>query len=122
VCLYGYPRETIGYTFYHPVEGKTFVAKVGTFLEKEFLARGVSGKKVELDKIVDPSLKIPSSTTEDVSGPFSMEDEGEDNDEIARKTKRRSACIRKSPEWFGNPMLTVMLVELDEPTTYTEAM
>jgi hypothetical protein len=57
----GYPREIIGYTFYHPAEHKTFVAKTRTFLEKEFLAKGVSGRKVELEKIVDPSLKIPSS-------------------------------------------------------------
>jgi hypothetical protein len=48
----GYPRETIGYIFYHPAEGKTFVAKTGTFLEKEFLAKGVRRRKVELDEIV----------------------------------------------------------------------
>jgi hypothetical protein len=54
-----------------------------------------------------------------------MEDKGEDNDdyaEIARKTERRSARICKSPQWFANPVLTVMLVEHDEPTTYMEAM
>ena len=32
----GYPKETIGYTFYHRSEGKTFIAKYGSFLEKEF--------------------------------------------------------------------------------------
>jgi hypothetical protein len=63
-CIFvGYPRETIGYTFYHLTEGKTFVAKTVTFLEKEFPAKGVSGRKVELDEIIDPSLKIPSSVT-----------------------------------------------------------
>ena len=31
-----YPKETIGYTFYHRSEGKLFVAKNGSFLEKEF--------------------------------------------------------------------------------------
>ena len=30
----GYPKETVGYTFYHKSEGKTFVAKFGVFLEK----------------------------------------------------------------------------------------
>jgi hypothetical protein len=54
-CIFvGYPRETLGYTFYHLAEGKTFVAKTGIFLEKEFLARGVGGRQVELDEIVDP--------------------------------------------------------------------
>ena len=39
-CIFvGYPKETIGYTFYNPAEGKTFVTKSGTFLEKEFLAK-----------------------------------------------------------------------------------
>ena len=36
-CVFiGYPKETIGYTFYHRSEGKTFVAKNGSFLEKCF--------------------------------------------------------------------------------------
>jgi hypothetical protein len=56
-CIFvGYPRETIGYTFYHPAEGKTFVAKTGQFLEKEFLTRDVAGRKVELNEIDDSSL------------------------------------------------------------------
>ena len=39
-CLFiGYPKETIGYTFYHTSEGKIFVAKNGNFLEKEFLSK-----------------------------------------------------------------------------------
>jgi hypothetical protein len=62
-CIFvGYLRETLGYTFYHLAKGKTFVAKTGIFLEKEFLAKGVGGRKVDPDEIVDPSLKIPSST------------------------------------------------------------
>ena len=47
-CVFiGYPKETIGYTFYHRSEGKIFVAKNGPFLEKEFLPKEVSGRKVE---------------------------------------------------------------------------
>ena len=39
-CVFiGYPKEAIGYTFYHISEGKIFVAKKGTFLEKEFLSK-----------------------------------------------------------------------------------
>ena len=49
-CVFiGYPKGTVGYTFYHRSEGKTFVAKFGIFLEKEFLSKEVSGRKVELD-------------------------------------------------------------------------
>ena len=37
----GYPKETVGYTFYHRSEGKILVAKNGSFLEKEFLSKEV---------------------------------------------------------------------------------
>ena len=47
-CVFiGYPKETVGYTFYHRSKGKTFVAKNGSFPEKEFLSKEVSGRKVE---------------------------------------------------------------------------
>jgi hypothetical protein len=126
-CVFvGYPRETIGYTFYHLAKGKTFVAKTGTFLEKEFLAKGVSGRKVELDEIVDPLLKIPSSIMEVVPNmPFIKEEEGahdENHGELIKQTKRRSARLRKSPEWFGKAVLSVLLVDHDKPATYTEVM
>ena len=52
-CVFiGYPMETVGYTFYHSSEGKIFVAKNGYFLEKEFLSKEVSGRKVELDEVM----------------------------------------------------------------------
>ena len=60
----GYPKESIGYTFYHRSEGKTFVAKNGSFLEKEFLSKEVSGMKVELGEVVVPSLELERSTSE----------------------------------------------------------
>ena len=67
-CVFiGYPKETIGYTFYHRSEGKTFVAKFGSFLEKEFLSKEVSGRKVEHDEvIVTPSEPESSAAREDV--------------------------------------------------------
>ena len=55
-CVFiGYPKETIGYTFYHRSEGKIFVAMNGSFLEKEFLSKEVSGRNVELDEVIVPS-------------------------------------------------------------------
>ena len=58
-----YPKETVGYTFYHGSKGKTFVAKNGSFLEKKFLSKEVSGRKVELDEVTVPAplLEISSS-------------------------------------------------------------
>ena len=63
-CVFiGYPKETIGYTFYHRSEGKTFVAKFGNFLEKEFLLKEVSGRKVELDEVTIPAPLLESSSS-----------------------------------------------------------
>ena len=59
-----YPKEIVGYTFYHRSEGKTFVAKNGSFLEKKFLSKEVCGRKVELDEVVVPSLELESSTSD----------------------------------------------------------
>ena len=53
-CIFiGYPKETIGYTFYHRSKGK-FVAQNRSFLEKELLSKEVSGRKVELDEVIVP--------------------------------------------------------------------
>ena len=64
-CIFiGYPKETIGYSFYHISEGKIFVAKSGSFLEKDFLSKEVSGRKLELDEVIVPSLELESSSSE----------------------------------------------------------
>ena len=63
-CIFiEYPKETIGYTFYHRSEGELFVAKNGSFLEKEFLSKEVSGRKVELDEVIVPSPLLESSSS-----------------------------------------------------------
>ena len=54
-CLFvGYPKETKGYYFYNPTEGKVFVARTGVFLEKEFISKGISGRNVELEETQEP--------------------------------------------------------------------
>ena len=30
--------------------------------------------------------------------------------------------MRSTPEWYGNPVLEIMLIDHDEPTNYVEAM
>jgi hypothetical protein len=96
------------------------------FSRKSFSPKGISGRKVELDEIIDPLLKIPSSATENVFGAPSIEEEerthDDDHGELVRQVERRSARIRKSLEWFGNPILSILLVKHEKPTPYTEAM
>ena len=64
MCLHRIPKGTVGYTFYHISEGKTFVAKNGSFLEKEFLSKEVSGRKVELDEVNIPTPLLGNSTSQ----------------------------------------------------------
>src|SRR4051812_29830175 len=65
----GYPRETTEYSFYHRAEGKVFVAKHGAFLEKEFIAKEVSGRTVKHDEIIEslaPQGKGPEIVQESI--------------------------------------------------------
>src|SRR3954465_14353682 len=88
-CVFiGYPKETIGYSFYHRSEGKVFVAKNGSFLEKEFIVKGMSSRKVELEEVIEPSLQSMASSAapEIVPELASLVEEGtNDNDHENRK-------------------------------------
>jgi hypothetical protein len=70
------------------------VAKTGYFLEKQFLTKGVGGRKVELDEINDLLLEISSSTMEAVPDTPSIKEEGGALDEnqgvLAKQTDHRS--------------------------------
>ena len=90
-----YPKETVGYTFYHRSEGKIFVAKNGSFLEKEFLSKEVSGRKVELDEVTVPAplLEISSSqkSVPVTTTPISMEADDDDHvtlDQVTTEPRR----------------------------------
>ena len=47
----GYPRDSIGYLFFHPTEQKVFVSRHATFLEKEFILQKGSGRSIELGEV-----------------------------------------------------------------------
>ena len=120
----GYPKETVGYTFYHRSEGKTFVAVNGYFLEKKFLSKEVSGRKVELDKVIVPSPLLESSSSQKsvpvTTTPISEEANDDDHvtsDQVTTEP-RRLTRVRSAPEWYGNPVLEVMLLDHDKPTNY----
>jgi hypothetical protein len=128
-CVFiGYPKETIGYTFYHRSEGKVFVAKNESFLEKEFLSKEVSGRKVELDEVIEPSLELESSAALKVvpAPPAPTREEANDEDHETSNNATTELCrstrSRATPEWYGNPILTVMLLDNNEPANYEEAM
>ena len=92
-----YPKETVGYSFYHRSEGKTFVAKNGSFLEKEFLSKEVSGRKVELDEVIAPAPELERSSSHKLvlvmPTPISDEvndDDHETSDRVTTKPRRSS--------------------------------
>ena len=87
-----------------------FVAMNRSFLEKEFLSKELSGRKIELDEVVEPSLQPESSATQkDIFvATTSVEEKANDDDHEASDqvtTKpRRSSRVRSAPEWYGNPV------------------
>ena len=128
-CVFiGYPKETVGYTFYHKSEGKIFVAKSGSFLEKEFLSKEVSGRKVELDEVNVPSLELESSSSQKTVPvmPTATREEANDHDHESSNQvttgPRRSNRAHSALVYYSNPVLEVMLLDHGEPTNYEEAM
>ena len=95
-CVFiGYPKKTIGYTFHHRSEGKIFVTENGSFLEKEFLSKEVSGRKVELDEVTVPAPLLESSSSQKTvpvtSIPMSEEvndDDHETSDQVTTESRR----------------------------------
>jgi hypothetical protein len=62
-CFFvGYSRESKGYYFYNKAEGKVFVARNDVFMEKEFLSKGVSGSKVQLEEIRETPKNVSAPT------------------------------------------------------------
>ena len=102
-CVFiGYPKEIVGYTFYHKSEGKTFIAKNASFLEKEFRSKEVSGRKVELDEVTVPAPLLESSSSQKpvpvTSTPISEEandDDHETSDQVTTEP-RRSTRVRST--------------------------
>ena len=128
-CVFiGYPKENVGYTFYHRSEGKIFVAENGSFLEKEFLSKEVSGRKVELDEVTVPAPLLESSSSQKsvqvIPTPVSEEANDDDHETSNQVTTepRRSSRVQSAPEWYSNPILEVMLLDHDKPTNYQKAM
>ncbi|GJW09833.1 FAR1-related sequence 5-like protein [Tanacetum coccineum] len=86
-CLFvDYPEESFGYLFYIPKDNVVFVARRGTFLEREMISKEDSGSKIDLEEIqesideepIDPQFyygfhieedKISDSTLIDLNEP-----------------------------------------------------
>ena len=108
----GYPRESVGYQFYHAEEQRVFVSKHAIFLEKEFLVEEYSKQKRELEKIYEPQptiTRLEESVQEKV------------NTQI-----RRSTRISRPPERYVGHIdqggYKIYLMSDEDPKTYEEAI
>ena len=86
----------------------------------------MSGRKLELDEVLplepvsgaaqENVLEVPAPTREEVD-----DDDHETSDQVTTEP-RRSSRVRSAPEWYGNHVMEVMLLDHDEPMNYEEAM
>ena len=88
----------------------------------------MSGRKVELDEVIVPSLELESSTSEKTvlvmhtpTGEEANDDDRETPDQVTTRP-HRSTRTRSALERYANPVLEVMLLDHGEPTNYEEAM
>ena len=81
-----------------------------------------------LDEVIEPSLQPVCSRAHEVVpvAPIPIEVEADDSDhetsDQVTTEPRRSTRTRTASEWYGNPVLEVMLLDNNEPTSYGEAM
>ena len=82
----------------------------------------MSGRKVELDEVIVPTPELESSSSQKSVPviPTPISEEANDDDHVTSDQvttePRRSTRMKSAPEWYGNPVLVVMLLDHDEPT------
>ena len=88
----------------------------------------MSGRKVELDEVIVPAPELESSTSQKsvpvIPTPISEEANDDDHETLDQVTTEpcRSTRAQYAPEWYGNHVLEVMLLDHGERTNYEEAM
>ena len=81
-----------------------------------------------LDEVIEPSLQLVCSRAQEVVpvAPTPIEVEAYDSDhEVSDQVTtvpRRVTRMRTTSEWYSNPVLKVILLDNNEPTSYGEAM
>ena len=88
----------------------------------------MSGRKVELDEVTVPAPLLESSSSQKpvpvTPTPISEEanDIDQETSDQVTTEPRRPTRVCYAPEWYGNLVLEVMLLDHDEPMNYEEAM
>ena len=88
----------------------------------------MSERKVDFDEVIVPSPLLESSSSQKsvpvTPTPIREEANDDDHEILDQVTSEphRLTKTRSTQEWYGNPILEVMLLDHDEPTNYEEAM
>jgi hypothetical protein len=117
--LWGIRGKAKDIIFYNKAVGKMFVARIDVLLEKEFLSKGVSGSKAQLEKIQE--------TPKNVSEPTDPIQEVQDvvSTDVEAPASRRSIRERYTTKKFTlltTEQCDILLLDNDEPMIYTEAI
>nr|GFB75776.1 putative retrotransposon protein [Tanacetum cinerariifolium] len=120
-CIFvGYPKETMGYSFYYPPENKVLVAQNAEFLENSLIDLKASGSLEDLEIIQEkdthPSLDTSLNHEED---DLEIDEPQSDIVPIRRSTRTRHApdrmCLYIDAEEHE-------LEDLGEPANYKAAL
>ncbi|GJU20580.1 putative RNA-directed DNA polymerase [Tanacetum coccineum] len=127
-CLFvGYPEESFGYLFYRPKDNVVFVARRGTFLEREMISKEDSGSKIDLEEIQESADEEPivnTDTQQEVVTPV----EPDDISLPIRRTSSRVSKPSQDPQFYygfhieEDKISDSTLIDLNEPANYKEAM
>ncbi|GJR14127.1 retrotransposon protein, putative, ty1-copia subclass [Tanacetum coccineum] len=120
-CIFvGYPKETMGYSFYYPPENKVLVARNAEFLENSLITQEASGSLEDLEIIQEedthPSINTSLHHEED---DLEIDEPQSDIIPIRRSTRTRNApnrmCLYIDAEEHE-------LGDLGEPANYKAAL
>ncbi|GJU67706.1 hypothetical protein Tco_1253965 [Tanacetum coccineum] len=116
----GYPKETMGYSFYYPPENKVLVARNAEFLENSLITQEASGslKDLEIIQEEDTHPSIDTSLNHKEDG-LEIDEPQSDIILIRRSTRTRNApnymCLYIDAEEYE-------LGDLGEPANYKAAL
>jgi hypothetical protein len=96
-----------------------FVTRNGVFMEKEFLSKGVSGSKVQHEEIQETSKNVlaPTDPIQEVRDVVPLDIEAP-----APRRSIRACCATENFTLLTMEQHDILLLDNDEPMTYTEAM
>ena len=119
--------KTVGYISYLRSESKVFVSRNGSFLEERFLSKELSGRVVELDEVIEPSLQPVCSRAQEVVpvAPTPIEVEADDGDHQASNQVTTNLVGRQGRVLLQSSTVTLSwrscCLSNSEPTSYGES-